>query len=107
MREMSMDDLKSKEEKLSINQGNEFSHANQAVTICFHSLYLKTIWRTEVLFVDMGKENVTIEKKTRVKQPVNLSPLETWTYVVIWVVSCFYAIYTVLVYSLGRCTIHY
>lgn len=38
----------------------------------------------------------------RFQQPVDLSWVETRCYIVIWVSSCFYAIYQVLVFSLSE-----
>ena len=50
----------------------------------------------------MAKNGGSPRPKPNVNQPVDLSRLETWSYAIIWIGSCFYAIYTVLRYSLGK-----
>ena len=50
----------------------------------------------------MAKNGESPRPKPNVNHPVDLSRIETWSYALIWVGSCFYAIYTVLRYSLGK-----
>ncbi len=45
---------------------------------------------------------IAANTKVRLKQPVDLSRLETITYIIVWVGACFYAILHVLLYSLGK-----